>query len=190
MTMSRSDMKFIDYIPLAVRTESPRKFDGFNSRLVHAALGVLTESVELRKHADVINLKEELGDVCWYVAISMDELGLNNADGIKAIGLEAELATMNPPSEFLMMHAIFASSDLVDMAKKHMFYNRTLNHGDFIENLSTIIEAIRLICNAHGILLSDVLESNIRKLRTRYPEKFTDEKAIVRNLAAESAALK
>lgn len=53
-------------------------------RLVHAAMGMQTETAEFTdalkkslfygKPLDVTNLKEELGDLLWYVAIAMDEL--------------------------------------------------------------------------------------------------------------------
>lgn len=53
-------------------------------RLVHAAFGMQTETAEFTdalkkslfygKVLDVTNLKEELGDLLWYVAIAMDEL--------------------------------------------------------------------------------------------------------------------
>ena len=54
-------------------------------RLIHAAMGMQTETAEFTdalkkslfygKILDVTNLKEELGDLLWYVAIAMDELG-------------------------------------------------------------------------------------------------------------------
>ena len=54
-------------------------------RLIHAAFGMQTETAEFTdalkkslfygKVLDVTNLKEELGDLLWYVAIAMDELG-------------------------------------------------------------------------------------------------------------------
>jgi len=53
-------------------------------RLLHAAMGMQTESAEftdmLKKHVfygkplDKVNLKEELGDMLWYIAIAMDVL--------------------------------------------------------------------------------------------------------------------
>lgn len=53
-------------------------------RLLHAALGMQTESAEfsdqLKKHVfygkplDVTNLKEEIGDLLWYISIAMDVL--------------------------------------------------------------------------------------------------------------------
>lgn len=53
-------------------------------RLLHAAMGMCTETGEfmdmLKKHIlygkaiDKVNLKEELGDLEWYVALAIDEL--------------------------------------------------------------------------------------------------------------------
>ena len=81
-----------DFIGKALRTESTN----FNSlidtngnsystpRLVHACFGMQTETAEFTdavkkslfygKPLDTTNLKEELGDALWYIAIAMDEL--------------------------------------------------------------------------------------------------------------------
>lgn len=81
-----------DYIENVLKTESPvtpelvaRMSDKSNIRLLHAAIGMCTESGEfidqLKKHIfygkplDKVNLKEELGDMLFYIGIAMDELG-------------------------------------------------------------------------------------------------------------------
>lgn len=46
-----------------------------------------------------------------------------------------------------------------------------------------------LIADACGFTLDDAQRKNIQKLRTRYPDKFTSEKALKRDLAAERAVL-
>ena len=71
-------------------TESQPKIDGMserNVRLLHAGMGLCTESSEfldqLKKvifygrEADIPNLIEELGDLSWYLAIAADELGVS-----------------------------------------------------------------------------------------------------------------
>lgn len=81
------------YISDAIRTES-KNFEAMNTRLsndgikrlLHAGIGISTESGEfldaLKKHIfygkelDRVNLKEELGDLFWYIAIACDELGI------------------------------------------------------------------------------------------------------------------
>jgi len=82
-----------EYIQNAIRTESTN-FSAMNDclnvdgtkRLLHAGIGLSTEAGEfldaLKKHIfygkklDRINLKEEMGDLFWYLAIACDELGV------------------------------------------------------------------------------------------------------------------
>ena len=80
-----------DFIKLCRRTESPvnplcpTQFPNTTTdRLLHASIGMVTEAGEfidaLKKHMfygkplDIVNLKEELGDILWYAAIAMDAL--------------------------------------------------------------------------------------------------------------------
>jgi NTP pyrophosphatase (non-canonical NTP hydrolase) len=74
------------YIDDAVRTESAVfNIQKGDARLLHAGIGIATESGEfldaLKKHIfygkelDKVNLLEELGDLFWYMAIALDELG-------------------------------------------------------------------------------------------------------------------
>jgi NTP pyrophosphatase (non-canonical NTP hydrolase) len=82
-----------EYIQNAIRTEST-EFTAMNERLtsdgtkrlLHAGIGLSTEAGEfldtLKKHIfygkelDRVNLKEEMGDLFWYLAIACDELGV------------------------------------------------------------------------------------------------------------------
>ena len=76
----------MNFIEKALRTESVPKIEMTEglTRLLHAALGMQTESAEfsdqLKKHIfygkplDKVNLKEELGDQLWYIAIALAAL--------------------------------------------------------------------------------------------------------------------
>lgn len=91
-TSNKIDMKMQQYIHEAVVTESldlsaimgrivthPRII-----RLLHSGIGLATEGGELldalKKHIfygaplDTINLKEEMGDLLWYIAIALHEM--------------------------------------------------------------------------------------------------------------------
>jgi NTP pyrophosphatase (non-canonical NTP hydrolase) len=120
-----------EYKQQALRTESndfssikSRMASSDSIRLLHAAMGMQTEVAEftdmLKKHIfygkplDLINLKEELFDTTWYMAIALDVL-----------------------------------------------------EGSFEEGF----------------------QKNIDKLKARYPEKFSEEKAINRDLKKERSIL-
>ena len=76
-----------NYIEQVKRTESQEVFLEGKERLLHAGMGIATEAGEFLdalkksifygKELDRVNLKEELGDLLWYIAIAMDELGTN-----------------------------------------------------------------------------------------------------------------
>lgn len=75
----------MSFIKDAIRTESSNFFmDQVSPRLLHASMGFVTEAGEFQdalkktlyygKPLDKTNLKEEIGDLLWYMAIAMDEL--------------------------------------------------------------------------------------------------------------------
>lgn len=83
MTHPTGEMSFSEYQALAQRTEKDLPF--FTDRLMHAQLGLSSEAGEfadaLKRHTiygkelDRENLKEELGDLLWYMALAANALG-------------------------------------------------------------------------------------------------------------------
>lgn len=73
-----------EYIVNVKRTESPN-FQPVDSRLLHGAIGCCTEAGELldavkkalfyNRRMDETNLKEEVGDLLWYIALVIDSQG-------------------------------------------------------------------------------------------------------------------
>lgn len=57
-----------------------------NPRLLHAALGIMTEACEffeaVNRDKGEVNFAEELGDLLWYIALAMSVLGLSE-DAVK-----------------------------------------------------------------------------------------------------------
>lgn len=176
-------MTFAEYIPLAVRTESPRSSCSEQNRLLHASIGSMTESVELMGFTDQSNLVEELGDICWYIAIALDTL--------KPASLESKLVPMATGlTEKAAIRAICdESAVMLDSVKKWMFYGKQVDRVDFVASCNVVLHLIRELCNMRGIQFCDVLKANIRKLEVRYPEKFSDLNASSRDLEAEKKAL-
>lgn len=81
-----------EYQRQALRTEAPGREP--RERLLNAALGLCGEAGEfadsLKKHAyhghalDTPELRKELGDVLWYVALACDALGLSMGEVMEA----------------------------------------------------------------------------------------------------------
>lgn len=84
-------MDFHAYQELAGRTAKPMTMQG---NLLHSALGLagevgeLTDTIKRKfvygQELDVDNIKEELGDILWFVALCADAVNLNMGDIAKA----------------------------------------------------------------------------------------------------------
>ena len=78
-----------NFIQECVRTECEydHAVENINPRVAHALFGLETEVGELidpykkfwfyggQKPVDMVNVKEEIGDILWYLSILMDEVG-------------------------------------------------------------------------------------------------------------------
>jgi NTP pyrophosphatase (non-canonical NTP hydrolase) len=81
------------------------------------------------------------------------------------------------------------AGELLDQLKKHIFYGKDLDEVNLMEELGDILWYVALLCNARDWRLTEVMQANINKLTTRYPDKFNANQAIVRDLEAERAQL-
>lgn len=174
----------ITYIEQATRTESIDLFKVDSPRLLHAAIGAVTEVSELllAEDGDTINVKEEMGDICWYVAIACDELGIGFEDLlVLADGERVE----DDPFKALLAGA----GDALDTVKRSLFYGIDLDEAVFGRHFGTMLAALRIMARDCGWDMTDLQVANIAKLSSRYPEKFTTEAAINRDIEAEREVL-
>lgn len=152
-----------------------------DNNLFHMEMGICTEKGELvdiykkffayGKELDLVHLKEELGDICFYQANKDTFLGyFYSEDQINFEGLTQLEATTN-----------------FEEHKEGVF----MLWVDPLETLdrASMWSLIYLTCRVYGIDFGDMLETNINKLKARYPEKFTQKNALNRDLNAEREVL-
>jgi NTP pyrophosphatase (non-canonical NTP hydrolase) len=135
--------------------------------LNHAALGIASEIFELVvaiNRDDEPNVREEAGDVLWYVALACDTLGIQFAD-------LAEMSKADDPDLFVASAASFVSD-----VKRVWVYGKDIGPLAIRmeEALLRIIRGIVDIIAEGGQALEDVLTANIAKLQARYPDKYSD----------------
>lgn len=82
------------------------------------------------------------------------------------------------------------AGELVDAFKKYVFYGKEWDEKNLKEEAGDLMWYIQTLCNAMGWNLEDIMTMNIEKLKIRYPEQFSSEFAINRNLDLEYEALK
>lgn len=79
--------------------------------------------------------------------------------------------------------------ELLDALKKHIYYGKGLDTVNIVEELGDVLWYVALICRTLGVSLDEVMQKNIEKLRTRYPENFSETNALFRDLDKERASL-
>ena len=81
------------------------------------------------------------------------------------------------------------SGEFLDALKKHVFYGKALDTVNLSEEMGDIFWYCALISDELGVDFAKVMETNIAKLKARYGEKFSEQKADHRNLQKERKIL-
>lgn len=92
------------------------------------------------------------------------------------------------------MHAISGlvteSAEMMDNLKKHIYYGKEIDILNLKEEIGDVLWYIALLCNDLNVNMIDMMKANIQKLKTRYPNKFSNDSALNRNLDNENEVLK
>lgn len=81
------------------------------------------------------------------------------------------------------------AGEFLDALKKHLFYGKPLDLVNLREELGDIMWYLAIACDALGTTFEAEQARNIAKLKARYPDKFTSEAAIERDLEGERKVL-
>lgn len=168
-------MTIQEYQELSKRTLADLGSDELN--LLHMKIGIMTEFGELldsikkhiayKKPLDLVNVEEEIGDICFFI------VGHMTFSDNKAV----EWPT---PPKYEPSNIANVATIIYDVLGAYIVNN--IGNQSLLQNLYMISVVI-------GVDFFRGLENNIAKLQARYPEKFTEEQALNRNLEAERKIL-
>lgn len=159
--------------------------------ILHSVLGILSEIEEIfenYKNGKLItevssqgSLGEEIADLAWYLAIPFRELDLDSQN------IQLQIHSGN---SYETLHDILMTSiKFVDPLKKKIFYNKPIDDQMLSDLSYRLLSLIINYSNINSVDFNMALEKNIAKLKARYGEKFSSEKAINRDLAVEKNIL-
>lgn len=146
---------------------------------MHMAAGFTTEIGEMNEgitYNDIVNIREENGDTYWYLANECNIYGLIFTELIE----QAKTRRKKP----------FYLHNIVDLHKREFAYGKEIDLIKLEDELITIVQYLSKVEKDFKFTLEESLEKNIAKLYKRYPDKFTEEKALNRDLEAEYKTLK
>ena len=163
---------------------------GIAGEFLGEAVDILKKTFAYKKPLDKVHLGEELADTVWYCAgvetinklhgtiIVFDEEAIASVENIKnqtITYIKESVRVRSSSVETECLKTILANKRAVD----------SINRGGIL----AIVGICMGICEVLEIDFWQALTNNISKLQVRYPEKFTEEAALNRDLAAERAEL-
>lgn len=176
-------MNWKEYLVMSEKTMSTEFYcDKKDERLLHAVIGVLTEIEELLDNhigdkQDDTNRLEEAGDVCWYLAIIGREMNLEYPQLI--------VKTKNDNPMKLVLKIVKNTCKLLDMMKKKLYYNKPIDESQFKTITTLVMLDVSDYMNTYDIDIEKSFDVNIDKLKARYGDKFSSDRAINRDLETE-----
>lgn len=178
-------MNWTEYKELSEKTLSTEfHCEKKDELLLHATMGILTEIEELLDNhigkSDPTNILEEVGDVLWYLAIIGREYNMD---------FPTDIPLSNEDPMKIVVSTIKQTCKLLDFLKKKLYYNKPINDESFKQITTIIMVLIQSYMNHHNIEIKGSFDINISKLKARYGDKFTSERAINRDLKVEREIL-
>jgi len=121
--------------------------------------------------------------------------GMKNSEYIElALRTESDEGTLIFPTDLLrLLHAGMGltteAGEFVDTLKKRIFYGKRVDRINLVEELGDLFWYIAIACDALNVSFEYVMKTNIAKLQKRFPQKFTSEDALNRDLDGEREIL-
>lgn len=161
-----------------------------DTELLHGAIGMVTEAQELLVAVnpvegtalDTVNLMEEVSDLFWYLTIF--QRYYTDCDW-EDVDLPASCKTLEDYVDVILTSTI----NVLDGFKKWAYYGKPLSENAVKADLYLTYRCCVGILNLIGYNIDDTRTINIKKLKDRFPDKFTSEDAINRDLDTERKTL-
>lgn len=81
------------------------------------------------------------------------------------------------------------AGEFLDALKKHIFYGKEIDKVNLREEMGDLFWYCAIIADQLEVDFSQVMERNITKLKARYGEKFSEDRANTRDLTSERKIL-
>lgn len=98
-----------------------------------------------------------------------------------------------PPMIQRLIHASLGltseAGEFASAIKAYIFYDRPLDRTNMLEELGDLFWFLAQACHALGVSFEEVQQINLAKLKRRFPDRFTTDKANVRDLGGEREAM-
>lgn len=153
------------------------------------AIDPIKKFIAYKKPIDTVNVGEEIADCCWYIA-NKARIFLSQEQKDSIWGkMDVFTVCMKDfeSQERLKISSIYDAANI-------LFCITPVGYLDNVKDLRSCVGVpdvvlLHKVADYFGLDFWQLLTNNIAKLQVRYPEKFTEEAALNRNLEAERKEL-
>lgn len=153
--------------------------------IAHMIFGMTSEYEEQYNAKDEVNFSEELADNLWYLC---NYCNFKNIDLWRVFQFIDGYYEIQQKDDYLQQLQC-AVSKLTDLEKKILAYKKVIQREDIIDAVVKIAQRLNDCYYYDNLSPNASMEKNIKKLQARYPDKFSEEKALNRNLKVERQIL-
>lgn len=104
------------------------------------------------------------------------QLAMRTNDGLNRLRLEDAIANQGDISVSQLLNGALGltgeAGEVSDLIKKGIFHEKGIDLEHLKKELGDCAWYLAMICDACGFTLDDVMQTNIDKLKARYPEGF------------------
>lgn len=193
-----------EYVAHVNRLDATR-IDPYFRRMHHALLGLMSEGGEIadavKKHViygadlDLVNVAEEIGDLYWYLALMVDAMEADAEEIFEyVIGPEEQEQAKDLEISTVLASCSYKFGTIAQSIFTHLDEVATHEYPEIDGNgVGALMEVAAWNLSAMAFVIGktpqEIREANIAKLRKRFPEKFTSEAALNRDLSSERNVL-
>lgn len=103
----------------------------------------------------------------------------------KQICLNGQIQEKSSENLHMVLGIVTETAELADVFKKNHAYQKQIDWVNIKEEIGDLMWYIANFCTINNLDMDEMLETNIKKLEARYPEKFCETLAVNRNLSTE-----
>lgn len=177
-------MDLLQYQRHATRTMNPDL--GGTTQLANVSLGIVGELGEVIEkilfqagtdEENVEFVKDEGGDLMWYIANICSILSVD-----WTLIMPRELEKIYTDDDVLLLHAVKYASNLADITKKTIAQGHTFDIEKALIALTGLLDSLFRFFDYYGLTPEEVCEYNHLKLRRRYPNGFSVDRSVNREV--------
>ncbi len=158
-----------------------QKCDTPENLLMHSAIGIMGETVELLEADEPHKRVEEMGDILFYHDALLIWQETYSPPLVQPDDMHRIPAIFSSDLAYLERALLTHSAAILDLAKKNWAYGQAPRYLDIELQRQWYMSTFQGYANALNVEMEEILENNWRKLTKRYPNhQFTTEASIAR----------